>query len=867
MVSFNDVSIRVIVAVVLAMFLRGQGVADEPAEHADYFERHIRPLLIEHCYECHSVQSGKQEGGLLLDSREGWKTGGESGPAIVPGKVDESPLIGAVRGAGEFSQMPPARLLPQPLIAKLEHWVRIGAPDPRDGADTTPREVADPIAGRAHWAFQPLAFTAPPNASSEPWPRSAIDQFVIARLKEADLPPAPDATPAALARRLHLQLTGLPPTAAELRQFLEDQRPDAVARLVDRLLDSPRFGERWGRHWLDLARYADSNGLDENFLFREAWRYRNWVIDAVNRDVPYDRFLLEQIAGDLLPFDSIDQRDRQRIAAGFLVVGPKVLLGNDPRQRKMDVADEQVDTIGRAVLGMTVGCARCHNHKFDPIPTRDYYALAGIFTSTEVMEQRFMLNEQRTMERLAGLGDDGELDVAYEKYYRELPGLRERAKQAKAALELVKQLSGGEEAAAKASGELETLAKQRQDAVAPAALDTQLDAAKRSEAQQALVTELDTKLAQPPPIPPRAMIPADAEKPAHEHIRLAGQFDRTGDLVPRGFLQVLSDGAVAIPDDQSGREHLAHWLTDTRHGAGQLAARVYANRIWRHLIGRGIVRTADNFGRTGEQPSHPELLDYLADELIRSGWSTKALIRQIVLSRTFAMSSQHDAKAHEVDPENLLLWRAHRRRLDPESFRDSLRLAAGTLDLNPMDSTVWYLGDQATAVGDNKNRRRTDFPSRSVYLPVIRNDLPELFDVFDFADPQVATGMRPETMVAPQGLFMLNDDSLTEASTATARRIQQDVAAAVSDVDWDGDVDVEKRDDLIARRMFELILGEAPTDSERQLVVDYVRAVRQRGDGKVSEGAAGAEKPAEATDPWALACHALFASSRFQMVE
>ena len=358
---------------------------------------------------------------------------------MVPGDVDRSLLIQAVRYTDSDLQMPPDRALPKDAIARLEQWVRMGAPDPRDGLtiDKVSRiDPSDPITGRQHWAFRPLAETGPPEVSDKTWPRTEIDAFVLARLEAANLKPTPDADRRTLLRRVYIQLIGLPPTPQQVAEFLADQRPDALEQLVDQLLESPHFGERWGRHWLDLARYADSNGLDENFLFREAWRYRNQVIEAFNQDTPFDRFLLEQIAGDLLPHDSIEQRDRQRIAAGFLVVGPKVLLGNDANERRMDVADEQLDTIGRAILGQTLGCARCHDHKFDPVPTADYYALAGILSSTQVMEKRYMLGQQRLMERLVGLGADGDhADGEYEKYWRERPKLQQKQKQAKAALE------------------------------------------------------------------------------------------------------------------------------------------------------------------------------------------------------------------------------------------------------------------------------------------------------------------------------------------------------------------------------------------------------------------------------------------------
>ena len=696
-------------------------------------------------------------------------------------------------------------------------------------------DPSDPVAGREHWAFRPLNHPAAPQVGDAQWPRAAIDNFVLARLETAKLSPAPDADRRTLARRLFIQLIGLPPTPEQMAEFLADERSDAVERLVDELLRSPHFGERWGRHWLDLARYADSNGLDENFLFREAWRYRNRVIECFNEDMPYDRLLVEQIAGDLLPHDSIEQRDRQRLSAGFLLVGPKVLLGNNPDERRMDIADEQLDTIGRTVLGQTLGCARCHDHKFDPIPTADYYALAGIFTSTEVMEQRYMLGQQRLMERLVGIGEeDGERDDAYEKYWRESSKLKERAKQSKAALELLEK--DDEDA-------LQKQVKEKPESVAEPARDASAEKEARLAAQKQLVDQ-DAKAAEAPPIPPRAMIPRDVDKPHNEQIRLAGQFNDKGDEVQRGFLRVISDAHSGISAEVSGRLEFARWLTDTETGAGHLAARVLANRVWHHLFGQGIVRTVDNFGRTGETPSHPELLDHLASELIAANWSIKSLVRQIVLSRTFAMSSRHDEAAFAVDPENRLLWRANRRRLDPETLRDAMLQAAGTLDLTPMDSSVWYLGDQATAVGANTNRRRTDFPNRSVYLPVIRNDLPELFDVFDFADPQTTTGRRSETMVATQGLFVLNDESVMAAAEATAKRLLKEVPSS---------------DEARGDRMYELIVGSPPSADERQDIVAFVASVKEQPG--ISDNADASEKA------WAIAAHALFASSRFQIVE
>lgn len=816
-------------------------VADESSEPGiHFFETNIRPLLAERCYSCHSQRAGKQEGGLLLDRRAGWIKGGDRGATIVPGDVNESLLIHAVRHGDPELQMPPTERLSDEAIAKLEQWIRMGAPaseeDPNGAAGFV--NPSDPVAGKTHWAWQPLVQNPAPVVSNSAWPRTKLDQFVLSRLEQEGLSPVADANPADLVRRICFQLTGLPPTRQQLHTFEAAPQPEALEHLVDELLNSSQFGQRWGRHWLDLARYADSNGLDENFLFREAWRYRNWVIDAVNADMPFDQFLLEQLAGDLLPFDSIEQRDRQRIAAGFLVVGPKVLLGINPQKQRMDVADEQLETIGRAVLAQTLGCARCHDHKFDPVPTADYYAMAGILTSTQVMEQRYMLGQQRVMERLVGLGESGEgADTAYEKYWRELETLKANAEKAKSVLEVLKQADDASIAAKLAS---------TPDGFVEAAKDATQPAEKRILAQENYVKELAHAISNPPQIPPRAMIPADTDTPDDEKIRLAGQFDSLGEKVPRGFLQVLCDETpAAIPVKASGRIELSHWLTNPESRAGWLTARVQANRIWYHLIGRGLVRTVDNFGRTGETPSHPELLDYLAVRLIDSGWSFKAVIREIVLSHTFALSSQHDPAGHALDPENILLWQAHRRRLDPESLRDAILSAAGTLDLKPMESTVSYLGDQATAVGPNPNRRRTDFPCRSVYLPVIRNDLPEIFDVFDFANPHATTGARSKTTVPTQALFMLNDKMVMEAAEATARRILAETESASPE--------------LRINPMFELIVGSKPTDNERQAILLYLQ------DAELRLQTAGDQGPQ--LRALALACHAVFASSRFQYLE
>ena len=808
----------------------GQTRAKPTRQGIAFFERHVRPLLIAKCYKCHSRKAKKKSGGLWLDSQAAWLNGGDSGAAIVPGKPTASLLIKAVR-YDDTLQMPPDKQLSKRQIALLEAWVKMGAPAPRTAGAVAGVRPADPVAGRKHWAFQPLKRHRLPAIHNTRWPRQPLDRFVLHRLERRKLKPAKDADRRTWLRRVHFDLTGLLPSPTVVKAFLADRSDDAREQLVDRLLSSPRFGERWGRHWLDLARYADSNGLDENFLFRNAWRFRNWVLKEVNRDTPYDKFLHMQIAGDHLSYKSIEQRDQQRIGTGFLVVGPKVLLGVPSKRQDMEVADEIIDTIGRTVLAQTLGCARCHDHKFDPFPTADYYALAGIFTSTQVMERRRLRGGSTyRMERLAGLGGDGpKLDDAYEKYYRELPTLKKRITVAESILKAVR--------AGKPIGS-ELLADKK--AFDPIAVDNKKPQAARVKAQEQLVTKLK-KLVSAPKLPLRAMIAEDIAKPADEAIRISGVYTRKGKVVPRGFLQVLqpSQKSKSTKLTGSGRLELARWLTSDE-GAGHLAARVMVNRIWHHLFGRGFVRTVDNFGRRGELPTHPALLDHLASRFIANGWSVKFMIREVVLSRTYAMSSQFNAKAHRLDPENKWLWRANRRRLDPESLRDNILKVAGGLDLQTPESTVDYLADQATAVGRGV-RRRTDYKYRAVFLPVIRNDLPELFDVFDFANPHATTGARTKTTLPTQGLFMLNDEQIQAAAGEVAKELIK--------------LPSPQRID----RVFELIVGVPPTKRDKAQLRAFVDVMNKRFPKD--------KKAVVAKKTWTLLVHALFASSRFQFVE
>jgi hypothetical protein len=817
-----------------------RAVADD--QGIAFFETHIRPIFFQHCYTCHAESQNKREGGFVLDSTDGLSIGGDRGAAVVPHDLDASILWQAVQYKNPELQMPPSAPLTAEQLDKLQRWIQMGAPLPPQSTPASLTAPSDPEAGKSHWAFQPLQIS--PSAiidpNNETNTHTSIDAYADNLRNQNQLTKAPIADRATLLRRLTLLLHGLTPTQDELKQFTQDIEPDAYQKIVDRLLASPRFGERWGRHWLDLARYADSNGSDENFLFREAWRYRNWILSALNDDIPFDRFTELQLAGDLLPHTSTEQRDQQRIATGFLLLGPKVLLGNDPENQKMEIADELIDTIGRIYHAQTLGCARCHNHKFDPVPTRDYYALAGIFTSTQVMEQRYMLNEQRVMEQLIGLGEEGiDKDDAYEKYWRERNQLGERKDKSREAFEA---LSKGDEEA------FQKIAASHADSIAPEAIVAGRTLEERKTAQQQLADQLLRAWNEPPGIPPRAMASLDRPQPSDETIRIAGQFTQKGETVPRGFLTVLSDlptntSSATIPSNSSGRLELARWLTSGTERSGQLTARVIANRVWYHLMGRGLVRTVDNFGRTGETPSHPLLLDYLASRLIEKQWSLKHLIREIVLSETFQLSTQHNETNYAVDPDNIFLWRYNRRRIDPEAFRDTTLQLAGILDSNVYLSTVNYLGDQATAVGPNTVRRRTDFPCRSVYLPVIRNDLPEIFEILDFADPQVATGMRRQTIVPTQGLFLLNDEQFMDAATKIAQKIWHLPEPSIeSKLKW----------------AYLFTLGKDATSDELAVLIQTYQTLLS---------SLPADQPDREIRSLSIVVHAILASSRFQFYE
>lgn len=614
-------------------------------------------------------------------------------------------------------------------------------------------EVSKPTAD--NWAFQPPLAAPAPEVGNTNWPQSTIDSFILAKLEDAGLTPVADANRATLVRRLYFDLIGLPPTPEQVEEFTENSSPDAVATLVDRLLASPRFGERWGRHWLDVVRFAESSGKEFNFSYPHAWPYRNYVIDSFNADKPYDQLIREQIAGDLLPKPSDEtaqEAEARLVATSLLSFGTK-RHNSSGMPFRMEIVDDQIDVTTRAFLGLTVACSKCHDHKFDPIPTRDYYSMAGIFLSTEALYGTIKQKYSNNPTDLLPLGPKGiELHAAAEAHEKKINAAIKPRDEKKA--ELAKAEKAKKEAK---PDDAESIEK------------AEAGIAKLKEELKILEAALSELEKSRPPRPPYAMRVRDRPKPADTKVAIRGELSEPGEIAPRGFLS-----AIQIPDvpkvdpKQSGRLQLADWMSSRNN---PLPARVMVNRIWHHLFGRGLVESVDNFGATGTPPSHQELLDTLAVEFMNEGWSVKKTIRKIVLSRTYQLSCSTDEVGQEIDPDNRLLWRSTPRRLQAEAIRDAILRVSGQLDLDPpTGSTVTGLGDKLVRGVDTKILQP---PSnhRSVYLPVIRDYAPEMFDRFDFPSSSLVSGKRAVTEVPSQALFLRNSEFVIEQAKHAAKRL------------------------------------------------------------------------------------------------
>jgi Protein of unknown function (DUF1549)/Protein of unknown function (DUF1553)/Planctomycete cytochrome C len=761
----------------------------------EFFEKEIRPVLAERCYGCHSSKLKSPMGGLLLDTKAGVKAGGNGGSVIVPGDPSSSRLLKALSYAETDLRMPPGGKLPDEKIAAFEKWIAAGAPDPREDSPATAvvpvKKGMDIETGRKWWAFQPVAPVAKPRIKSaafaKSWTKEKIDWFILARLEQNKLKPSPEADRATLIERASLDLTGLRPSYDEVREFAADKDPAAYEKLVDRLLASPHYGERWGRYWLDVARYAEDNPTSEatNPPYPFAWRYRDWVIDAINRDVPYDKFVKLQLAADLMPDTP---RDDLR-ALGYLGAAPvyhtDLRLSKDVTETIFtDAWDERVDAVSRGLLGLTVGCARCHDHKFDPILTKDYYAMAGVFASTTAAprpladidkdtERKFMYASQRLfyLSYLANLMNNEPGSKPEEAAKKSAAFTQEmfRVRDSMAFLkdehpEMFAYLDGLSRAprprvrpAVVATGvapapvpPVRPAGGQRRGASDLPFMQSVFDAGVWVDGSDSDLTTIDIKPGEPHDL----------------HILPHANAAAPGALSPRAFPTVLSKGDTTFRQG-SGRLELAD---DIFSQSGALAARVIVNRVWGWHFGKPLVATESDFGVQGDKPSHPELLSDLAARFIASGWSLKWLNREIMLSATYRQSSHPRAEGLAADATNSLLWRMNPRRLDVEAYRDNLLQVSGDLE-NKVPSLSFDLD-------------APDNHLRTVYGRVSRGRLNTILALYDFPDPMMTAPQRELTTSPLQQLFVMNSPFMQERAADLAKRVNSELdnAARVRDM-------------------------------------------------------------------------------------
>ncbi len=933
----------------------------EATEAEEFFEKRIRPLLIEHCQECHGAE--KQKGSLRLDHQAGWQTGGDSGAAIVPGKVEESLLWKVVSYQDRDLKMPPKKKLPAAALEDLKTWIASGAHDPRDTAPSAKSSHHTVKADGSFWSFQRPVLAPVPAVKNSGWALQSLDRFILAKLETVGLRPAPPAEAQVLARRLAFDLTGLPPESGVANESHEAQ--------VDRLLASPAFAERWASHFMDLTRFAESSGGGRSLPFKDAWRFRDYLLEALREELPVDRMITQMIAGDLLPAKDAKERRQHLTATGFLALGPTNYEEQDKQMLRMDIVDEQLDTIGKSFLGMTIGCARCHDHKFDPIPTRDYYALAGIFRSTRTLknytdnvahwidtplpfegseEAQMKAKEQQIAELTREIGllkdqlrDVGGAALRTRKMIaaKDLPGVVVDDLEAQKVgdwklshryppfigggyahdlnegrgektisfapklpvagrYEVRLAYSSGPDRATRvpitifhADGEELIYFKQTTeslnglqfaslgtfrfettgqnfvmlsnagaegyvtvDAVQFLPADAEMPAmpAEAVSTQEAGIkvrlADLQKQvksLQKTGPTRPEAMTVAEDEKPEDARVHIRGSIRNLGAPVPRGFLQVAMKvpGVPSIPADQSGRLQLAQWMTHRDH---PLTARVFVNRVWHWLFGVGLVRTTDNFGITGELPSHPELLDHLAVKFVEDGWNLKHLIKEMVMSQTYRMASESPSEAQlqkvsAIDPDNRLLSRMNRKRLDAECLRDAMLVAAGQVDarwagpnvgdvkaVDSNDSTVQNL-EYGYAFNDTR---------RSVYAAAFRNVRHPLFEVFDFADINQPIGQRTTSTVATQALYLMNHPQVIELARSAASRVLSEEASAPQAL----------------TEAYRQSLHREPTSKEQAIALDYLGA-----------SLSGNATQDEQRDAWAQLIQTLWATPEFRFIK
>lgn len=900
-----------------SIFLSLLCVTNHAADTA-FFDSKVLPILQQRCFECHS-HGTKIKGGLALDSRSGWAEGGDNGPAIKPGQLEESLVIKAVRYVDSEFEMPPKAKLPASEIAILEEWVKLGAHDPRTAGAGKQKKGIDLAEGRKFWAFQPVSNPKPPLVKDTAWPVDPLDHFILRPLEAKGIKPAGDADRYTWLRRASLDLTGLPPTAHDIESFSKDSSSDAYANVVDRLLNSKAYGERWARHWLDLTGYADMMGTSNAVFAEHAWRYRDYLINAFNADKPFDEFVREQIAGDLMPSKSVEDRAENITATGFLMVGDIEIVNPDKAKMETDHIDSQMIKIGQTFMGMTLGCVRCHDHKFDPIGVEDYYGIAGMLRSSPSSNKMPDMGVWSTLNSTV-LPETPEQLVARKKLEAEneqrIIGFKEEQKKlAEEKAVVAKQLArlgkadapSPQLAAATDNAERETTktvfptdsgkpqieetsanqtsiskasTPSSKDAEGIKAISRGLSAAtppdsrangtdpgrgrSKSAGKDALTKRRDEIDAQLKKLAdtinhaeffkdktPRAFAMSDGPQPADMPIYVRGNPYAPSNIVPRGTLRVASwDKFPAIPAGQSGRLQLANWLADKRN---PLTARVTVNRIWQKLFGSGIVPSVDYFGTRGDVPTNPELLDHLASRFMRGGWSQKAFLRSLVLSRAYRLSSSNDALAMKLDPENKLFWRMNRQRLDAEAMRDSMLAISGELVRDsggpalvleePENCGALALkGVNPPNYKHSKPRPSQEF-ERTLYLPVLRGGTAgpdRLRAFFDFVDPAGTAGQRNQTVVPTQSLFLLSNDLLRKRATKIA----------------DHFIAAEPNEMARLEALWIRVLNRPITSTEREDATAFLGKVEPLI--KTVKG-----RPALDSIKWRELCHSLLASNEF----
>lgn len=932
-----DCQLKWILIALLCSHITGRA-ADSGVE---FFEKKIRPILLDECYQCHS-QDNKIKGDLRLDWKGGWLTGGKSGPPIIPGQVGKSLLIQAIRHTHSDLKMPPKKKLSQEQIINLERWVAMGAPDPR-GSETNSNEQKklNLEALRKFWSFQPIRKHKIPQPGNTDWPLNDIDRFILAEQERNEISPVEEAKAQTLLRRIHFDLTGLPPEPEKIDEFLQKHSKNsqsAITDLIDELLSSDDFGIRWGRHWLDVVRYADSTGGGRTALLDQAWRYRDYVVNSFNKDKPFNQFIKEQIAGDLIQGVTHEEQKESLIATGFLLLGPTNYELQDKTTLEMDIIDEQLDTIGKSFLGLTLGCARCHDHKFDPISSADYYGMAGILKSTKsvihsnvstwnkrslplsakekeladklrqsIESKKKTINELKpqlegttpksvNIKSLAGIvidnadaikkgnwvkstsnngyvssnyihddkKDKGSKSVTYKVNIKESGKYEVRASytpgtnREKKTPIFVKHAEGettvfinqtkdpsidgafislGSYQFNEGTHEAVIISNKNTSAVViadaiqflnanePPTVKPQWaeDQTKLKETIKKLEDELKG-LQKKNPQNAKVIAVEDHKSPNDIHIAIRGNVHSKGAMTQRGFIEVISRGPKpTIEKSSSGRLQLADWIANKDN---PLTARVFVNRVWSHLFHQGIVSSTDNFGHTGQSPANPKLLDHLASEFIEEKWSVKTLIKKIMLSRTYQLSSGSDSANYIKDPRNKSLWKQNRRRLEAEAIRDSILTISGELETTKGGPSI--RPGTKTEYG-----YKFDTLRRSIYYPVLRNTLPEIMQVFDFADPNLVTGKRNVSSVPTQALFLMNNPFVHEQSKIAAKKLMTTTL---------------KEDHEKIEFAYKTSLGRKPTSREIEIIYNFLRTQ---------------EKPLTA---WTHIFHGLFSSIDFRHV-